>query len=287
VSTARLLVLQFDDGYPAARLGDWLTEAGLELETRRVDLGETPESLAGFDGLLVMGAPISAYDVVDYLAPAKALLREAVSKQVPTLGVCFGAQLLAAANGGRVEPNPEGPELGAYLVAKRSTAATDPLFRELPIMPDVVQWHWDAITSLPPGAIQLASSVTCENQAFRLGRVAWGVQFHIETTPQIVAAWAAQDADKTSDYDVERILQRTDAVHDDVEETWRPFANAFAAIVGDPASVAEAPHALPTSFAEPITDPAAIRAALAAELEASRAPMGAKLIQLQTRNPND
>jgi GMP synthase-like glutamine amidotransferase len=249
-------------------------------------LGETPESLEGFDGLLVLGASISAYERIDYLEPVKALLREAVAREVPTLGVCFGGQLLALANGGTIEANEDGPELGAYLVAKRSHAATDPLFRELPIMPDVVQWHWDAITSLPPGAIHLASAVSCENQAFRLGRLAWGVQFHIETTPQIVRRWAAHDAEQIVDYDVERILQRADAVHDDVEETWRPFAHAFAAIVTDPASVAQAPRTVPTSLAEPITDPAAIRAALAAELEASRAPMGAKLIQLQTRNPD-
>jgi GMP synthase-like glutamine amidotransferase len=283
---ARLLVLQFEDACPAGRLGDWLAEAGLELEVRRADLGEVPESLNSYDGVLVLGSRGSANGDVAYLASVKALLRDAVAKQVPTLGVCFGAQLLAIANGGRVEPNPDGPELGAYLVAKRSSAATDPLFRELPITPDVVQWHWDAITSLPPGAIQLASSVTCENQAFRLGRVAWGVQFHLETTPQIVAQWAAQDADKIADYDVERILQRSDAVHDDVAETWRPFAQAFAAIVADPTSVAEPPRTVPTSLAEPLTDPAAIRAALAAELEASRAPMGAKLIQLQTRHPH-
>ena len=127
-------------------------------------------------------------DVAPWLPHERALLREAVSREIPTLGICLGGQLLAAANGGRVRASPEQAEIGAQLVAKRTAAATDPLFGPLPITPDVLQWHYDAITVLPAGAVHLASSPVCENQAFRLGRLAWGVQFHIETTPELVRA---------------------------------------------------------------------------------------------------
>ena len=65
------------------------------------------------------------------------------------------------------------------------------------ITPDVLQWHFDAITALPPGAVTVASSPGCDVQAFRLGRLAWGIQFHIETTPAIVRSWATTDADAT------------------------------------------------------------------------------------------
>jgi GMP synthase (glutamine-hydrolysing) len=188
---------------------------------------------------------------------------------VPTLGICLGAQLLALATGGRIARNPDGPEYGAQLIAKRANSATDPLFAALPITPDVIQWHVDAIVELPPGAIQLASSPGCAVQAFRLGRLAWGIQFHIETTPELLRSWAEADAELMHDYDVELILTRAEKAQDDITEVWSPFAAAFAAIVHDPATVPAA-RPIRISTADPITDPAEIRAALAAELQSSR-----------------
>jgi GMP synthase-like glutamine amidotransferase len=217
-----------------------------------------------------MGGKMGALDddVAPFLPAVRAALREAVSAELPTLGVCLGHQLLAAAHGGQVRRMPDGPEIGALLVAKRSAASTDPLFGPLPITPDVLQWHYDEVSQLPPGAVQLAGSPSCAQQAFRLGRLAWGIQFHIETTPAMVREWAASH-DDLADYDLAAIVERAIAVHDDLEEVWRPFAAAFADVVRDPDAVAP-PRGVPTSSAEPVTDPAAIRAALAAELEASR-----------------
>jgi GMP synthase (glutamine-hydrolysing) len=274
VSVARLLVIQNADDDPVGRLGDWLTAAGLTLDVRDPSAGGTlPDDTNGYAGLLVLGGGMSAAD--DALAPwlpdVRALLREAVAQELPTLGICLGAQLLAAANGGTVARNPAGPEFGAQLIAKRGVASNDPLLGPLPITPDVIQWHVDAITVLPPGALQLASSPGCDVQAFRLGRLAWGLQFHIETTPEVVRAWAATDARALEGYDVDGILRRAEAVHDDLVEVWQPFAAAFADIVRDPGSVRPA-HGAPTSVSAPITDPAAIRAALAAEAHAARTP---------------
>jgi GMP synthase (glutamine-hydrolysing) len=272
---ARLLVIQHGADAPAARLGDWLEAAGLILDVRRPYGGSPlPADFTDHDGLLVLGGGMGAEHDGDapWLPAVRQLLRDAVVAEVPTLGVCLGGQLLAVANGGRVQVNPDGPEFGAQLVAKRANAAADPLFAALPIMPDVIQWHFDAITALPAGSVQLASSPGCDVQAFRLGRLAWGVQFHIETTPEIVRDWAAADADLLTGYDVDEILRRSDAAHDDVAETWQPFAVAFAGVVADPASVRPG-GAVPTVTGAPITDPAAIRAALATELAASRAPL--------------
>jgi GMP synthase-like glutamine amidotransferase len=282
VSVPRVLVVRNDPDDPLGPLDGWLREAGVE--PVEVPGEEIPESLDGFSGVIVLGGYMGAEDdtVAPWLPALRALLREAVRDEVPTLGICLGAQLLAVANGGRVEPNPEGPEFGAQLVAKRSAAADDPLFRPLPIAPDVLQWHVDAITRLPAGAIELASSPVCANQAFRLGRLAWGIQFHIETTPALVREWAASDARALDGYDVDAILARSDAAHADVAETWRPFVAEFAAIVRDP-SVVPAPRGVPTSTAAPLTDPAAIRAALAAEAQAARAP----LLGLPTVRPRD
>lgn len=268
---SRLLVVQPDPSDPVGPLGDWLGSAGLELQVLRPFAGEpVPESLDGWDGLLVLGGGMGAADDAraPWLPPIRALLRRAVGDEVPTLGICLGAQLLALANGGRVEANPGGPEFGAQLVAKRANAAGDPLFGSLPITPDVVQWHFDAVTVLPPGAVQLASSPVCEHQAFRLGRLAWGVQFHIETTAAVVREWAAEDADALAGYDLDLMLSRSDTVHDELAEVWAPFAAAFAAVVAAPESVRPV-RTVPTVTAAPVTDPAAIRAALAAEAAAA------------------
>jgi GMP synthase-like glutamine amidotransferase len=267
-----VLVVEPAASDPVARLGDWLRAAGLEL-----DVSSEARPLDSYAGLVVMGGSQSANDAE--LEPVRQLLRDAVAREVPTLGVCLGGQLLATANGGRVEPDPDQMEIGAGLIAKRQAAATDPLFGSLPITPDVIQWHYDAIRRLPPGAIQLYNSPVCENQAFRLGRLAWGVQFHIETTPAMIRDWAHTDAPALPDHNLDLIVSRAIAVHDDLAEVWQPFVQAFADVVRDPDSV-PSPAGVPTSVAAPVTDPAAIRAALAAEAHGARA-----VLPLPTRRP--
>ena len=269
---SRVLVVVNDPSDPVGPLGDWLSAAGMHLDILDAYAGTAvPTSLDGFDGLLVLGGHMGATDDAQWpwLPAVRALLAGAVASEIPTLGVCLGGQLLAVATGGVVSANPDGPEYGAQLIAKRANAATDPLFGPLPITPDVIQWHVDAVTQLPPGAVLLANSPGCDVQAFRIGRLAWGLQFHIETTPAIVRQWAAEDSALIENYDVERMLTRSDTAHEDVAEVWQPFAQAWANIVGDPASVRPA-RPLRISTAEPITDPAEIRAALAAQMQASR-----------------
>jgi GMP synthase (glutamine-hydrolysing) len=276
MAAVQILVIENGADAPIARLGEWLVAAGATLDVRHAEAGdELPDSLDGYSALIVLGGAMNAYDDrrAPWLPAARALLAAAVAAEVPVLGVCLGGQLLAVAAGGRVSVG-TAPEYGAQLVAKRQAAATDPLFRELPITPDVLQWHVDEVVSLPAGAVQLAASPACELQAFRIGRLAWGTQFHIETTPEIVADWARQGAADLAHYDLDAILARVTAVHPDIAEVWQPIAARFVEIAADPAAVA-GPRTLPmagraTTTAAPITDPAAIRAALAAEMEASR-----------------
>ncbi len=223
----------------ALRLGDWLTEAGVALEVVHPYAGEDlPSELDGYAGLLVLGGPQAAYaddhgePGASWLPATKALLRAAVTAGVPTLAICLGAQLLAEALGGQVRPGSSGPEIGARLVARRDVAAQDELFGLVPFTPDVLQWHDDEIAELPPGAVLLASSPMYANQAFRVGERAWGLQFHIETTPEQVAAWAEETRDRLTalGIDVDRAVAQAVAVHPDLEEVWRPVAQRFAAI---------------------------------------------------------
>ncbi|MFI5953447.1 type 1 glutamine amidotransferase [Cryptosporangium sp. NPDC051539] len=231
----RLLVVENDAEDDARRLGEWLTDAGAELHVvRAFDDEPLPADLTGFDGLVVLGGAQPAYDVdgrpaSPWFPALRNLLREAVSTRVATLGVCLGGQLLAGALGGRVEPAGNGPEIGAFLVAKRDVGQSDPLFAMLPFTPDVYQWHVDEITVLPPGAVLLASSPRVPHQAFRVGERAWGVQFHIECDLPMLESWARSDTGSLAEagLDADDVLARCAAVEADIEEVWRPFAGRF------------------------------------------------------------
>jgi GMP synthase (glutamine-hydrolysing) len=230
------LVIQHTAAEPPARLADWLLEAGVLTEVARPYEGAPlPAGLAGYAGLVVLGGPMSVRDDAGFpwLAGTRQLLRDAVAAGTPTLAICLGAQLLAEACGGRVAPGPEGPEYGPALVAKRDVAATDPLFGPVPFTPDVMQWHQDGVAILPPGAVLLASSPRFATQAFRLGAAAWGLQFHLETTPEMVKAWAAADAGALAQAGVDpgRVLARLDEAHADLTEVWQPFTHRFADLV--------------------------------------------------------
>jgi GMP synthase (glutamine-hydrolysing) len=234
---ARLLVVVPSPTDPPARLGEWLRAAGLELDERSVREGdELPADLTGHDGLVVMGGPQSSLDDAETspeLVGVRHLLAQAVAADLPVLGVCLGAQMLALAGGGRVRVGVEGPEVGATLVARRDAAEGDPLFRPLPLSPDVVQWHHDEISELPPGATLLASSPQYTHQAYRVGRHGYGLQFHVETTPEMVRAWADSDPVglAASRYDPAQHEARAAAAADDLAEVWAPFAARFADLV--------------------------------------------------------
>jgi GMP synthase-like glutamine amidotransferase len=234
---ARLLVVVPSPTDPPARLGEWLRAAGLELDVRSVREGdELPADLTGHDGLLVLGGPQSSLDddaTSPELVGVRHLLAQAVAADIPVLGVCLGAQMLALAGGGRVRVGVEGPEVGATLVARRDAADADPLFRPVPLSPDVVEWHHDEISELPPGATLLASGPMYPNQAYRVGRHCYGVQFHIEATPQIVRAWADSDpvGVAAARYDPAEHEARAAATAEDLAEVWAPFAARFADLV--------------------------------------------------------
>jgi GMP synthase (glutamine-hydrolysing) len=233
----RLLVVVVHETDPAARLGDWLRAAGAELDERHLGTGDVlPDTVDAYDGLVVLGGPQSALDDPETspeLVGVRELLRQALAADFPTLAICLGAQLLAQVGGGRVRKGIDGPEVGALLVAKRDVADGDPLFGPLPLSPDVLQFHHDEISELPTGATLLASSPMYANQAFRVGRHVYGLQFHIETAPEIIHEWAERDTVgvAASPYDRETICRMSDAAHPHVEEAWAPFAHRFVELV--------------------------------------------------------
>ena len=233
MTTTRLLVLQPGKGDPPGRLGDWLTDAGAELHVVRPGIDGLPSDLTQYQGVVCLGGGMSAWDddKHPWLADVRAVLAGCVRDHTPLLAICLGAQLLASATGGRVEKGADGPEVGVLLVAKRDLGWSDPLFAEVPMTPDVVQFHSDAITLLPPGAELLAAAPKYQNQAFRLGGHAYAVQFHIETTPEMVLDWSRSHPDTAALARPDTFTQVfLDEAHERIEETWRPFAQRFVAL---------------------------------------------------------
>ncbi|HET8659304.1 MAG TPA: type 1 glutamine amidotransferase [Micromonosporaceae bacterium] len=239
MSTYRTLVVENDPTADARRLGQWLTDAGLDLAVIRAHAGEAlPDTPQEYAALVVLGGAQQAYPGLDgapgapWLPAVEALLRKAVRHRVPTLGVCLGGQLLATAHNGTVECGAAGPEIGPALVARRDVADRDPLFARVPFTPDVFQWHRDEITELPLGAVLLAASTRYPHQAFRLGDRAWGMQFHVECDLAMVEDWVTAGSEQLAELglDPQAVLAATAAVLPDIEEVWQPFAARFAAL---------------------------------------------------------
>jgi GMP synthase (glutamine-hydrolysing) len=126
-------------------------------------------------------------DGLPFLARERELLREAVDEGVPVLGICLGGQLLARALGAEARVA-ERPEVGWLTVEATPEAAGDPLLAHLREPVGVYQWHLD-VFDLPEGAVRLARSEQCENQAFRYGERAWGLQFHPEVDLPLYLGW--------------------------------------------------------------------------------------------------
>jgi GMP synthase-like glutamine amidotransferase len=165
-------------------------DAGADLRVVRLDRDEAvppPDSVAEMGGLVVMGGPMSVHDDLAWLEEERALLRAAVGAGLPVLGVCLGAEQLAAALGADVMPGPA-PECGVGEVHLTTAAIDDPVFGPAPTPLPCVHWHGDTF-SLPAGAVRLARNDAYENQAFRVGERAYGLQFHVEVTASLVAHW--------------------------------------------------------------------------------------------------
>ncbi|TVR93219.1 MAG: amidotransferase [Spirochaetaceae bacterium] len=160
----------------------WLTAAGYELSRTAFFEQQPLPSPADIDLLIVMGGPMSVNDeqLYPWLAAEKQFIGEAIRLGKSVLGICLGAQLIAAALGARVYPNGE-KEIGWFpvqILDHGAMSALGPAATEL-----VFHWHGETF-DLPSGARLLAESTACTNQAFQLGPSVIGLQFHLETTPQ-------------------------------------------------------------------------------------------------------
>ncbi|GLI52929.1 type 1 glutamine amidotransferase [Thermodesulfovibrio yellowstonii] len=160
--------------------------------------GDTPSTLEGYSGLIVMGGPMGVYEMDKYshLKVVSRLIREAINRNLKVLGICLGAQLIAYTLGARVYKG-HCEEIGWHDIELTGDALRDPVMLSLAKHPSVgdvwrkfkvFHWHGDTF-DLPIGAVHLAKSSVYENQAFRYKNNVYALQFHIEVTKKMLMEW--------------------------------------------------------------------------------------------------
>lgn len=253
---APLLVVEHEESCPPGWMGQWWQDGGLTLDIRRPYReagsagGELPADLSHHSGLVVLGGEMGANDDLDHhwIGPTKQLVRSALEERVPVLGICLGHQVIAAAMGGVVGPNPHGHATGLTPVTLTAGGRSDALLgsrrpggahprdehsRERSRL--AVQWNNDVVLQLPRGAIALATSPDGTVQAARFAGRVWGVQFHPETTPDIFDSWTVDKESaaipRADGIDVFEAARGVRAAEADLQRWWRPLADRFAAVV--------------------------------------------------------
>jgi GMP synthase (glutamine-hydrolysing) len=213
----KILVFQHVPFEPLGTINRMFKEAGFRI--RYLNFDRRPEQradVARYHGLVVLGGPMAAdqTDRFAHLAYERMAIEEAIGRGVPVLGICLGAQLIAAAIGGR-NLRGRAPEYGWIDVSPTAPGRADPLIGHLATPEPIFQWHSDTFT-LPHEAVHLAVSDTCRYQAFRYGESVYGLQFHLEADRALIERWLkaphrpGEFGGPRSALDVDAVLAETD-----------------------------------------------------------------------------
>ena len=232
----RAIVLQHTPTEGPERVAELLIERNIALDVRHLYRGDAvPERVAPGELVVAMGGPMGVGDIDDprfpFLAPEITLLRDALARARPVLGICLGAQLLAAAAGARVYPNSRRAADGAVVLAPEvgwgpvdfANVEREPALTGLRAREMMLHWHGDTF-DLPRGAMPFASTPLCRNQGFRLGWRSFGLQFHCELPAEAVPIWVREDADyvreANGDEGGARILADTERYFAEAKPVW-------------------------------------------------------------------
>jgi len=223
----RVLVVMHVENEGPGVFGELLLAAGAEVRVVRLHLGEVLPEPRETDAVLTMGGPMNVYEEQRYpfLREETRFLREAAEHNLPVLGICLGAQMIAKAGGAAVTKN-HVEEVGWSLVSLTGEGLADPLFRGLPALLPVFQWHGDTF-GIPEGGALLATGENCRHQALRFRR-SYGLQFHLEADRTLLAEWFAG-----KDAGVE-ILRRCDELAAEVDRSVRTLFANFLEIARQP-----------------------------------------------------
>ena len=197
-------VIQHHDREGPGLFAEISDELGLKMESYRPDQGEALPTLVEGDSLLVMGGPMGLSDLnkksCQWMRDELKLIKNALDVEIPIIGVCLGAQFLGYAGGGNVEQlrnkSTKKPlaEVGWKPIKFQKGITEELILKDIPNIMDVLHWHGDRIV-LPDQARLLASSAQCDEQMFRIGRSAYGLQFHIELEEQDINKWIVEDSE--------------------------------------------------------------------------------------------
>jgi len=168
-----------------------LRQRGVSIEYVDLYGGAASPDIAAATGLIFLGGPMSANDGLPSLKQEMDFILAAIERQQPVLGICLGAQLIAKALGAGVYRNPL-KEIGWFDIHLTEAAVADPLFAGVNRKETVFHWHGETF-DLPRGSARLAYSDACANQAVRFADTVYGLQFHLEVTPAMIADWCTQD----------------------------------------------------------------------------------------------
>jgi len=207
VSYMKVLAVVHGDEVRSGVFAEPIVAGGHELEEWSIARTPAPRRpLSSYDAAIVFGGSMHADEDATHpwLREEKELLRRFLDARKPVLGVCLGGQLVAEAAGAWVGRASE-PEIGWHPVELTAAAASDPVFARLPRRFHALQWHYYAF-AVPEGATELARSPVC-SQAFRLGDLAWAVQFHPEVTLAMVEQWLEEPEEV--DFDREALRHET------------------------------------------------------------------------------
>lgn len=236
----RVLVIEHQRNAGLGRLEGPIRESGVEIVTVGPDREmPVPESLAGYDGLIVLGGSMGPTDdeSAPWLPAVRTLLNEGVDGKLPTLGICLGAQLMTVARGGVVEQMERPPELGVqtvHFVEDSSEPGTADLFGPLAgLSVPAMQWHYLEARTLPAEARVRALNEACPHQAFSIGDAAWGVQFHPEAAASAATEWTLEDPEglELVGISADDVIAAARDSEPQLVETWEAFGARFGEIV--------------------------------------------------------
>ncbi len=189
------MLIRFHNHENLGIVPELLVDAGIRWTTVDGD-GPLPDDLSHIDGVIVYGGVPNVWeeDKYPWLPAMKSFLADLIQQRtIPMLGICLGHQLLAVSAGGDCRKMEKG-EIGMKPVTTLPEATDDPLLGGFASGTPVLQWHEAEVCTLPDHAVRLAHNGTCAIQAFRLGSIVWGLQFHIEGTQTTVPVWASTKA---------------------------------------------------------------------------------------------
>jgi GMP synthase (glutamine-hydrolysing) len=171
------------------RIANWMSDRGHTVSATHLYRGESLPADDAFDFLVIMGGPMNIYEYRNHpwLPAEKQFIKRAIDSGKIVLGVCLGAQLIADVLGAKIYQNAK-MEIGWFPVRFNAAKHSVPAFQNFPEELTVLHWHGDTF-DLPAGAVHLAGSEACKNQAFAFGQRVIGLQFHIEMDEPDVAAF--------------------------------------------------------------------------------------------------